>query len=247
MSTVAFTRLGNSDSAGQSNVSPAAQAAWQSCPLRRALVVNADDMLADAREEMFDVGDVVYDAAHADGLLFILVIEGLVRVYCVSPQGRQVTTRYGTPGQVIGLPFVLAPHLKEECADLAVQAASPCRVLHLSVRTFQRVAEYDVRNMWFLFKELADSMVMVDRSLTKNIFQPIRARVARHMFDLSEKRGGDRIVTASQQDIADAVGSVREVISRIAVQFRDEGLIRRERNAYVLLDCERLRMLAEEE
>lgn len=247
MSTVALKYPGSWGSAGHSNISPAARAAWQDCSLRKALVANADELLTDAREEMLDVGDIVYDANRADASFFILIVEGLVRVYCVSSQGRQVTTRYGTPGQVIGLPFVLAPHLKPDWADLGIQAASPSRVLHLSSRTFQRVAEADVRNMWRLFGELADSLVMVDRSLTRNIFQPIRARVARHMLDLSEKRGSDVVVTASQQDIADAVGSVREVISRIIVQFRDQSLIQRVGNAYVLLDCAHLRLLAEQE
>jgi CRP-like cAMP-binding protein len=215
--------------------------------LRKALIANADELLTDAREELLDVGEIVYDSTRTDPSFFTLVVEGLVRVYCVSAQGRQVTTRYGIPGQVIGLPFVLAPHLISHDANLGVQAALPCRLLHFSPRTFRRVAEYDVRNMWRLFKELADSMVLPGRSLALNVFQPIRSRVARHLLELSERRGDQLVVTASQQDIADAVGSVREVISRIVVQLRDEGLIRREDNAYVLVDCPRLRLLADQE
>lgn len=247
MSIAAVRNVNHEDPEARFGFSPITLSVWKNCPLRNALVTDADDLLLNAREQMLDTGEVLYDSSREDSPFFILVVEGLVRVFCVSSQGRQVTARYGSPGQVIGLPFVLAPHLKPDWTDLGIQASSQSRVLHLSAQTFRRVAERDMENMWRLFGELANSLVMVDRSLTRNIFQPIRARVARHMIDLSERRGEHRVVRASQQNIADAVGSVREVISRVVVQFRDEGLIRREDNAYVLLNCAQLAQVAEQD
>lgn len=231
----------------KTGLSPVARAVWDKCALRRGLGPQADDLLSDAREELFAVGDVVYDASNADGLPLIVIIDGLVRVYCTSSQGRQATIRYATPGQVVGLPFALAPHMVAENANLAAQAVSSCRLLRLSPQTFRRVAESDARNMWYLFGELAEATVAGERLLAQNLFQPIRARVARHMLGLSEKRGSQLVVAASQQDIADAIGSVREVISRIIMQIRDEGLIRREGGVYVILDSARMALLSEEE
>lgn len=230
--------------AANSVASSTVDAVWQVCALRRALGENADWLLADAREEVFQVGEVVYGAGRPP---FILIVEGLARVYCCSPQGRQATIRYATPGDVVGLPFVLAPQLTANHEDLAVQALSWCRVLHFSPSTFRRVAESDARCMWPLFGELAESMVAAERLLSQNVFQPIRARVARHMLDLSEKRGDRLVVPASQRDIADAIGSVREVISRIIVQLRDDGLIRRGDGVYVIIDPEGLQTAAEQE
>lgn len=247
MAVTPLISKGSDAMAAHSIANPAAYAVWQGCVLRRALGANADDLLADARDEMFEVGEVVYDAATADCSPFILIVEGLVRVYCTSSQGRQATIRYAKAGDVVGLPFVLAPQMVAENANLAVQALSSCRVLHLSPQTFRRVAESDARNIWHLFGALAEAMVANERLLSQNVFQPIRARVARHMLDLSEKRGNRLVVAASQQDIADAIGSVREVISRVAVQFRDEGLIRREDGVYLIVDCARLVLVSEQE
>lgn len=228
-------------------VSAAAVAVWQECALRRSLGQEADALLADARERTFEVGDVVYDAISTDSSPFFLIIEGLARVYCSSPQGRQATIRYVAPGNIVGLPFILAPQIAADHANLAVQALSGCRVLHLSPATFRRVAESNAQCMWFLFGELAESMVAAERLLSQNVFQPIRARVARHMLDLSEQRGDRLVVTASQQGIADAIGSVREVISRVIVQLRDEGLIKRDDGMYVITDPERLQMASLQE
>jgi CRP-like cAMP-binding protein len=54
------------------------------------------------------------------------------------------------------------------------------------------------------------------------------------MLDLAERDAGQLVVAASQQDIADAIGSVREVVSRAVLWLRDEGLIRRSGRVYVL-------------
>lgn len=212
--------------------------------MRKALGPSADELLTDAREEMFELGEIVYEMKDAPPL--ILIATGLVRVYCTSSQGRQATLRYAVPGHVVGLPLVLAPETMAG-DKFAVQALSSCRVLHFSSRTFKRVAQSNVQNMWPLFHELAESLVAGQHLLSQNLFQPIRVRVARHLLDLSEMRGTGLVVAASQQDIADAIGSVREVISRAIVQLRDEGLIRREEGVYVIVDPARLHAVSEQE
>jgi CRP-like cAMP-binding protein len=60
------------------------------------------------------------------------------------------------------------------------------------------------------------------------------------MLDLSDKEGNLLVVHASQQDIADAIGSVREVVSRAIISLRDEGIIRRSDGVYVICDPTRL-------
>jgi CRP/FNR family transcriptional regulator len=47
-------------------------------------------------------------------------------------------------------------------------------------------------------------------------------------------------VRASQQELADAVGSVREVVTRTLHGLREEGLIETARDEIVLLDPVRL-------
>jgi CRP-like cAMP-binding protein len=228
-------------------LSPAIQATWHDSALRKALGASADDLLVGARETTFECGEVIYDMARADPPRLVLIAEGLVRVYYTSIQGRQATIRYATPGHTIGLPVMMAPAILAEDRMLAMQALATCHVLEFSAAQFRRAAESDAKNMWPLFSELARSLMDGQRFLSHNVFQPVRARVARHLLDLSVKRSDGLVVSASQQDIADAIGSVREVVSRVVVQLRDDGLIRRNEGVYVILNPTVLHKISEME
>lgn len=229
------------------HLSPAGKAVWLESALRRALGDNADDALVEARETVFQRGRVIYDMSRSDPSPLFMVMEGLIRVYYMSLQGRQATVRYATSGDAIGLPVVLAPDIVAADRTLAMQALSTCRVLELSPTVFRRVAQSDARNMWPLFNHLAALLTDSQVILSQNIFQPVRARVARHLLDLAIDRGGDLVVTASQQDIADAIGSVREVVSRVVVQLRDEGFLSRKEGVYTIVDPSALHMISESE
>ena len=64
----------------------------------------------------------------------------------------------------------------------------------------------------------------------------VRQRVARHLLDLAVREDGVLVVRATQQDLADAIGSVREVVSRAVMGFREQGLLARSSEGLVVLD-----------
>jgi CRP-like cAMP-binding protein len=220
---------------------------WCESRLRAALGKDADRLLDDATEANVGAGEVFCEVR--DGYApppLAMIVSGLARVYSTSSQGRQVTVRYVANGDVIGLPVLLAPGIVKPGTTLAVQALEPCHFLKISMRKFREVAVSDPQNMWPLLQELAVSMMDGYNLLSQNVFQPVRARVARHLLDLSHIDGNQSVVNASQQTIADAIGSVREVVSRVIVQLRDNGIIRREDGHYIICDIRRLHVAATE-
>lgn len=228
-----------------SSLSSACRSVWLASGLRQALGDNADDALEGAGEATFERGQIIYEMSRADPSPLFIVIEGLIRVYYMSHQGRQATIRYATTGDSIGLPVILAPDIIMVDRTLAMQALSPCRVLELSPPAFRRTAQSDARNMWPLFNALASMMTDSQIILSENVFLPVRARVARHLLDLAADCEGKLVVTASQQDIADAIGSVREVVSRVVAQLRDEGFLRREDGMYTISDPSALHRISQ--
>jgi CRP/FNR family transcriptional regulator, cyclic AMP receptor protein len=72
-------------------------------------------------------------------------------------------------------------------------------------------------------RRLYDSLEM----LAGNAFGSLRQRVARHLLDLaaSRQQGRTLVVRVTQQELADAVGSVRPVVARIMGDLRVEGII----------------------
>lgn len=220
--------------------------AWRLCSLKRALGPHADDLLVNASEVLVAPGEVYYHVTNGNLPTLCVVVSGLTRVYTTSSQGRQMTIRYAGPGSAIGLPVLLMPS-DMPAYSLGVQALTTCKLLSLSPQRFRALATSESLNLWPLCTELARLLVDDCRLLSRNLFQPVRARVARHLLDLSYKANDSLVVSATQQDVADAIGSVRAVVSRVIVELKKDGLIRREQNLYVIADPARLYALSEEE
>ena len=100
---------------------------------------------------------------------------------------------------------------------------------------------------WAVAEEVASSLFRVQERLAHNVFAPIRARVARFLLDVAvEDRATGRIVaTTSHQDVAAAIGTVREVVARTLRTFRNEGLTETSNAGIVLTDIEAMLRVAD--
>ncbi len=78
-------------------------------------------------------GAVLDEAAAARPLLAIL--EGVVRVYTCTADGRQVTLRYARPGGLVGLPAALSPR-----AHTSTEAVTNATVALLSLNRLQELS-----------------------------------------------------------------------------------------------------------
>jgi CRP/FNR family transcriptional regulator len=76
-----------------------------------------------------------------------------------------------------------------------------------------------------------------------NAFGSVRQRVAAHLLDLASDRqrpGGRLVAHVSQQELADAAGSVREVVARALRDLRVAGIVATAADSVVILDPARL-------
>lgn len=215
-----------------------AVAAWRTHRLAGALA-DSDDILEDCVEVRIPAGQTVYRINE-----LTLVVSGLIRVYLQSLDGRQITLRYVTDGDLLGLPMVLAPDAMVTVPAQAASTLTDCHLVRLSPQRFRTVVERAAVNMWPLLSELAFLFTGTTDMLAENLFLPVRARVARHLLDLATREDRRLVVHASQQQIADAIGSVREVVSRALVWMRDEGILHRDGAVYVIDDASRLHVVA---
>ncbi|MEZ5101780.1 MAG: Crp/Fnr family transcriptional regulator [Thermoleophilia bacterium] len=213
-------------------LSRAAAEAWRASFLAELPRRVAASLLDAAAEVDVAAGSVVYRGTlPGEAAPLVLVVEGLLRVFVSSPQGRQATIRYATPGDVLGLPAVVAGG-----GPTGVQAVTECRLVRLPADRLRALAEEDAATSWAVARELADRVFENASLLSANVFLTVRQRVARHLLDLAEREGERLVVHASHQDVADAIGSVREVVSRVLSQLRREGLVDREGATLVLRD-----------
>lgn len=212
-------------------------------------------LLADAHELVVKAGGFLYGGGdHAGTATLALIADGLVRTYIRSESGRQVTTRYAWPGDVVGAPAVVLASLGDKRADelwriygghsLHAEALRDTRVLNVAQARFLELAQTEASVGCALARSLAGVQVETEQILADGLFLPIRARVARHLMDLAVSRDGVLVVAEGHQEIAEAIGSVREVVSRTLARLRDDGIVDRRDGETVLLEPAALHAIA---
>jgi CRP/FNR family cyclic AMP-dependent transcriptional regulator len=167
-----------------------------------------------------------------------LVIDGLMRTFLTSATGRQVTIRYTRTGDLLGIPSLFGSYV----APVSNQAITGTRMLVLRAETLRQLALTDIRvggPLLGLISELANVSTLI---VARTTFGSLRQRVVRQLLDIAaaEQEGERLAARVSQQDLADAAGTVREVLVRILRELREEGLIETGRDGVVLLDPARL-------
>ncbi len=167
-----------------------------------------------------------------------LVVRGLLRVFLTSAEGRQVTVRYARPGDVLGIAVLVGGP-----GNFGVQAVESSSVFRISARTLTEAARRDARVSWAIAGELDRRLYDVLEQTAVNAFGSVRQRVAAHLLDLaSTGQRPDRRLAArvSQQELADAAGTVREVVARVLRELRTTGIIATAADRIVILDASRL-------
>lgn len=162
----------------------------------------------------------------------VVVIDGLLRVFLTSVDGRQVTVRYARSGDVAGLAPVLGGP-----GPTSIQAMTTSSLAALRVDTLRSLLASDPRVGRACAEEMTRQLYRALDNLSDQAFLTVPQRIACHLLDLASVGDGPHLVVrASQQELADAIGSVREVVTRALHRLQQEGLIETTRDEIVLLD-----------
>jgi CRP/FNR family cyclic AMP-dependent transcriptional regulator len=200
---------------------------WASVPIG-----TIESLIEGGRVIEFPGGHTVYAEADAEGLA--VVLRGLLRVYMHASDGRQVTVRYVRTGDLLGVPALIGGP-----APVFVQAVASGAAYFFDIDRVRRAARSDASVAWALAEESVHRLYDVLEELAGNAFASVRQRVARHLLDLAASRPGvgSRLTAfVSQQDLANSVGSVREVVARVLAEFREERLVRTSPGRVEILD-----------
>ena len=219
-----------------------ARSAWEESMFERFPRSAARALLSEAREVSYGEEEVLYAGSSQPGSrLLALIVDGLVRTFMTTADGRQATLRYLGHGSVLGVPSAL----DADNTMVRAETRTPTRLLRIPARRFRTVVQGDASAAWSVTQYLLHQFAETERMLATNVFLPVGARIAIHLLDLAERDGSRLVVSASHQDIAAAAGSVREVVSRKLKQLQEAGVVARlEDRRIALLDTAALHELA---
>jgi CRP-like cAMP-binding protein len=158
----------------------------------------------------------------------LLIVSGLVRTFRRN-ETRQITTRYAGKYELVGIPALI-----KHGSSAHGEAIANGHMLRIVGKRLREVIRHDPESAWVVMREIARLHDAAVDMACDNVFLNVRQRVARHLLDLAVREPDGLVVYASHQDIADAIGSVREVVSRVIREMRAEALITRSEGRMVL-------------
>ncbi|MER8680285.1 Crp/Fnr family transcriptional regulator [Mesorhizobium sp. M1405] len=178
---------------------------------------------------------------------FFLLLDGHVRVVKSTPDGHEVTVRYISPGELMGIAHALGLTTYPASAIAAVDCivlAWPSRLWPTFSADFPSFGSNTYKAVG---SRLQDAHSRVIEMSTEQVEQ----RVARGLLKLvmqSGKKTDEGILIdfpISRQDIAEMTGTTLHTVSRLLSAWENHGLVKSGRQKVMVVEPHRLLVIAE--
>ena len=195
-----------------------------------------EDVLGSAAVVNLAAGSVVFDEEQTcQG--FPLLLSGSVRVIKASPNGRELQLYRVRPGEsciltsscLLGRDRYHARGIVEQDAELVLLPASAFRTLVSSSEPFRN----------YVFDLFSGRITDLMQLVTAVAFQKTDQRLAALLANKPSP------IHATHQALADELGSVREIVSRLLKNFAEQGWVKLGREQIEVLDRTALKHYAE--
>jgi len=187
-------------------------------------------------ERTFSPGQVVILEGEPCQTVYF-VARGVVRMYRLSPEGREQVLAYLGPGE----PFNLVPALDGGPNLATVDAVTDTRLYTVPCERFRRIMRDHHEVALAVMERLAAEVRRLSDMVEDLALHTVRTRLARFLLaqasaELEVVDGGQPPRRWTQEEVAAQIGTVRDVVGRTLRTFASEGLIRRERGRLVVAD-----------
>jgi CRP-like cAMP-binding protein len=182
---------------------------------------NRRRLLEGSTEEVYPAGAIAF---HPEGPPRSFVLEsGLARVYAAVPDGRQATVTFVHEHELAGGTAIVSHPPR-----VLIQVVIPSTLTILDLQKIRRLAARDSDVCKAVAVHLAARVRATFRLVAVRSLGTIRERVAYDLLDRacqSQLAVGRLECRATHADLADSVGTSREVVSRALRDLRAAGII----------------------
>lgn len=195
-----------------------------------------DEMLGRLEAVEVPAGTKMFDELQSCGG-FPMLLEGAIRVAKTAQNGREILLYRVLPGEsciltsscLLGGSAYTARGVAE--TKLVMVALDPAQFRQL-------VASHEPFRS-YVFELFGERMTELMQLVEAVAFQKLDQRLAAHLL------GKGKIVHTTHQALAEEVGSVREIVTRLLRSFEDKGWVALSREQIDILDAAALRRMAE--
>ncbi|HXD82541.1 MAG TPA: Crp/Fnr family transcriptional regulator [Candidatus Acidoferrum sp.] len=227
-------RLSNGDKAPQAPTAiPASTSVDFLSLLRRA---NRDRFLQGSMQAVYPAGSIPLRPGGPS--VACLIDAGLARAFWSLPDGRQTTLAVIRPREFVGSTASM-----RQSNWMFMQLITECTLTILDLENVRALAATELEVASAIGRHLGMRVRDAYRLIAVRSLGNIRERVA---YDLLDRAAQSQLVVgrleviATQADLADSIGSSREVMSRALRDMRAEGIVETAPGLIRVLDPERL-------
>jgi CRP/FNR family transcriptional regulator len=192
-------------------------------------------LMADATHMKVPAGAMMFDE-HQPCMGFPLLLSGSARVIKAAPNGRELHLYYVLPGEaciltsscLLGKTHYQARGLVQTDLELVVLRPATFRALFSTSESFRE-------HVFSRFSERLSDLLELVAAVT---FQKLDQRLARTLAARPSP------IRTTHQALADELGSLREIVSRLLKNFADQGWVQLGREQIEVVDAPALQRLA---
>ena len=167
-----------------------------------------------------------------------VILDGVARTYIIGSDGRQLTLRYVRPPAVLttaSTAIALSP------VPISNQAVTNVSVLELNVDSLVEMFNHQTRVGFAFANEVSRRLADVYRSFAAGFFGSLRERLATHLLQAAEPVPGKGLFArVTQIELAEALGTAREVVGRALRQLQQEHIVIVKRGGVEIVDAPKL-------
>jgi CRP-like cAMP-binding protein len=189
---------------------------------------------------------VVVTSPEDEGERLFIVKRGRVRLYRLTPDGKQLTLDILDKGRVVGRMSWLGQELTDAYAE-AIEDAVICSFTPAELRRLiDRFPGIGLNIIRYLSERLAAS----ERERELMAYRTVEERLATRLLELAERFGrpsdGGVAIDArlTQQELADMIGTSRETLATTISSLRERGVLDMEHQQVVIRELRRLQELS---
>lgn len=194
------------------------------------------------RERKFDRNQVIFYEGDLGGSLYVIV-SGTVKIVIMADDGREHILGLLDEGNFFGEISLIDGEPRSATAI----ALDKVNVVMISRDDFVRLLRENPEMSLKIMKTLCDRLRRTDKHVETLAFLSAPGRVAQVILNWAEKEapGEDKNVhiphKMTRQEFASIAGTSRETLTRVLMDFQDDGLIKLEKNSILLNDRKHLR------
>jgi len=192
-------------------------------------------------QQEFKRGQLIFSEGD-DAVGFYLVGSGLVKIFKLSPEGKEQILHFLGPGE----PFAEVAVFTGSSYPANAQALEASRVMFFPKAAFMELLKKSPSLAMNMLASLSLRLRKFSRMIEDLSLKEVPGRLAAHLLYLSRQQEGKQELQLQigKAQLASLLGTIPETLSRILTKMVKQGLIESSGSTITILDKEELEYLA---